>query len=95
MKNANIPLVIARAALLLMRANGTTEPLTYTSPQGEKDEQGLRTTLTTLQAAVGSYIEVVAVPRDDAPFHTLCRAYNRAETRRLSSPWPGSSPAKT
>ena len=70
MKNANMPLIIARAALLLMRANGTTEPLPSTSPQGAKDAQGLRTTLTTLQAAVGSYMEVVAVPKDDAPFHT-------------------------
>ena len=32
---ADLPLVIARAAPLIMHANGTTEPLAYTPPQDE------------------------------------------------------------
>jgi len=64
MKNADVPLVIARAAPLLMRANGTTEPLASTPPQDETNGQEIRARLATLQAAVGGYIEAVAMPRD-------------------------------
>jgi hypothetical protein len=33
--------------------------------------------------------------RRDAQFIRFCRASNLAEARRISSPWQGSSPAKT
>ena len=61
MKNADLPLVIARAAPLVLRANGTTEPLAYT-PDGRE----MLASLATLQAAVGGYIEAVAVPGHDS-----------------------------
>jgi hypothetical protein len=66
MKNADLPLVIARAAPLIMRANGTTEPLASTPPQDETNGQEIRASLATLQAAVGGYIEAVAVPGHDS-----------------------------
>ena len=66
MKNADLPLVIARAAPLIMRANGATEPLVYTPPQDETNRQERRASLATLQAAVGGYIEAVAVPGDES-----------------------------
>jgi len=66
MKHDDLPLVIARAAPLLMRANGTTEPLAYTPPQDETNGQERRASLATLQAAVGGYIEAVDVPRDES-----------------------------
>ena len=66
MKNADLPLVIARAAPLIMRANGTTEPLASTPPQDETNGQEIRASLATLQAAVGGYTEAVAVPGHDS-----------------------------
>ena len=48
----------------LLRTDGTTEPLAYTSPQTLMNGQEEQSSLTTLQAAVGSYIEGIAVPED-------------------------------
>jgi Domain of unknown function (DUF3846) len=66
MKNADLPLVIARGSPLIMRANGTTEPLAYTPPHDGTNSCELQESLATLQAAVGGYIEAVAVPGDDS-----------------------------
>jgi hypothetical protein len=66
MKTADLPLVIARAAPLVLRANGATEPLASTPPQDETNARELRASLATLQAAVGGYIEAVAVPGDES-----------------------------
>ena len=51
-------------APLIMRHDGTTDPLTYTPPQDETNRQELQASLSTLQAAVGGYIETVPVPGD-------------------------------
>ena len=49
-----------------MRAAGTTEPLAYAPPQDETDSQAFHESLAALQAAIGGYIEAVAVPADDS-----------------------------
>ncbi len=72
MKNVDLSTIIAlslaaaRAAPLIMRADGSTEPLAYTPPQDETNRQEMQASLATLQAAVGGYIEAVAVPRDES-----------------------------
>lgn len=71
MENVDLSLVVdlslaaAHAAPLIMRADGVTEPLAYTPPQDETNGQERQASLATLQAAVGGYIEAVAVPGDE------------------------------
>ena len=63
MKNADLPIVLAHNAPLIIRHDGTTEPLAYSSPQNE-NLQEIQTSLMALQTVVGGYIEAVAVPAD-------------------------------
>jgi hypothetical protein len=60
-----LALAAARAAPLIMRADGTAEPLAYTPPQDETNGQERQASLAALQAAVGGYIEALAVPGDE------------------------------
>ena len=62
MKDAELPLVLAHAAPLVLRHDGATEPLTF--PVSEKDNRSdyTQTSLMALQVAVGGFIEAVAVP---------------------------------
>lgn len=65
MTAVDVPLALARAAPLIMRADGSTEPLAYTPPQDDTNNHEVQASLTTLQTAVGGYIEAVAVPADE------------------------------
>jgi hypothetical protein len=61
-----LSLAAARAAPLIMRVDGVTEPLASTPPQDETNGQERQASLATLQAVVGGYIEAIAVPGDES-----------------------------
>jgi len=67
---------------LIIHPDGTTEALAYTPPQDEENSQEIQASLTTLQNAVGGYIETVAVRGDDS----LILLVNE-EGRRLNLPY--------
>jgi len=67
---------------LVIHPDGTSEVLAYTRPQDEKNSQAIQASLTTLQNAVGGYIETIAVRGDDS----LILLVNE-EGRRLKLPY--------
>jgi hypothetical protein len=67
---------------LIIHPDGTREALAYTPPKDEKNRQEVQASLTTLQNAVGGYIETVPVKGDDS----LILLVNE-EGRRLNLPY--------
>jgi aspartate oxidase len=67
---------------LVIHPDGTSEALAYTPPQDEENGQEIQASLTTLQKAVGGYIETVAVQGDDS----LILLVNE-DGRRLNLPY--------
>jgi len=65
MKTVALSLATARAAPLIMRANGTAEPLASPPSQDETNSPEIQACRATLQAAGDGDIEAVAVPRDE------------------------------
>jgi|SRR6266446_4401261 hypothetical protein len=57
---------MAQNVPIIIRPDGTTEALAYTPPKDEENSQEIQASLTTLQNAVGGYIETVAVREDDS-----------------------------